>query len=392
MAKLRVLQVSKSTGGVGNYMRLLVNNLDKNHFEVTVVCLSDGSESLAAELAQVNGVNALNLQMERYKINPLGDARVWLSLRQLIRQENFDLIHAHTSKPGFLTRTASFGTGIPTLYRPAGFAFHDGIAHWKSQIYAAVERFVARYFTKRIITVCNDERELAKRYRVGSDEQLVTIYTGIDLAQFNGQYDCRQTRQSLGVPENAFLFGTVGRLSKQKAPVDFVRAAALLHKKQPDAHLVWVGDGELRTETETLVHSLGLNDVFHFAGLRRDIPAVLNALDCFVLASHWEGFSISVLEAMAAKLPIVMNLVSGASEAVVNEETGLLVSIGDVNALAQALESIVSNPQKAIMMGKAGRLRAEKLFDQVRMISEVQNLYDEVYQDSLKKKKMSHVY
>jgi glycosyltransferase involved in cell wall biosynthesis len=385
MASLRVLQVSKSTGGVGQYLRWLVNGLDKERFEVTAVCLSEGSEKLACELSQIEGVRALSLQMDRYKINPLGDARVWLRLRRLIRQERFDLIHAHTSKPGFLARTAAIGSGIPAIYRPAGFAFHDGAARWKARLYAAVERFTARFFTRRIVTVCNEERELAKRYRVGSDEQLVTIHTGIDLSQFDRQYDRDGTRRSLGVPEEGFLFGTVGRLSRQKAPSDFVRAAAMVHEKQPGVHFVWVGDGELQAETEALVRSLGLEAVFHFAGLRRDIPAVLQALDCFVLASHWEGFSLSVLEAMAAGLPVVMNRVSGAAEAVHNGETGLIVPVGDVQALAGALLNIASDMEHAIALGQAGRLRLEQHFTQERMIADIQALYEQVCAESAKK-------
>ncbi len=385
MAGLRILQVSKSTGGVGQYLRWLVNGLDKERFEITAVCLSEGAEELAEELSQVDGVRAVSLQMARYKINPLGDARVWWKLRRLIRQGHFDLIHAHTSKPGFLARTAAAGTGIPAIYRPAGFAFHDGIARWKARLYAAVERFTARYLTQRIITVCNEERKLAKRYRVGSEEQLVTIHTGIDLRQFDGEFDRGKTRRSLGVPEDAFLFGAVGRLSRQKAPADFVRAAALVHERRPEAHFVWAGDGELQDETIALIRSLGLEGVFHFAGLRRDIPAVLNALDCFVLASHWEGFSLSVLEAMAAGLPVVMNRVSGAAEAVLNGETGLLVPIGDVQAMAEALGIILSNTEHARALGQAGRQRLEQHFTQRRMIANIQELYEQVYAASARK-------
>ncbi len=384
MAGLRVLQVSKSTGGVGQYLRWLVNGLDKERFEVTAVCLSEGGEKLADELSQVDGVRALSLQMDRYKINPLTDARVWWKLRRLIRQGGFDLIHAHTSKPGFLVRTAAIGSGIPAIYRPAGFAFHNGASRWKARLYASVERFAARFLTQRIITVCDEERELARRYRVGSDEQLVTIHTGIDLRRFDGEFDRRATRQSLGVPEQAFLFGTVGRLSRQKAPADFVRAAAMVHGKYPQAHFVWAGDGELQAEAEALVRSLGLQEVFHFAGLRRDIPAVLHAMDCFVLASHWEGFSLSVLEAMAARLPVVMNRVSGAAEAVLNGETGLIVPIGDVQALAGALEKIISDTEHARELGQAGRHRLEQHFTQARMIANIQELYEQVYAASAK--------
>lgn len=373
--RIQVLQVSKSTGGVGQYLRMLVNGLDKSHFEVTVVCLSDGGEILAAELSKIDGVRALSLQMERYKINPLTDIRVWWQLVQIIRMGKFDVIHAHTSKPGFLARTAAFGTGIPTIYRPAGFSFHDGVAKWKAHFYATIERVVAVLFTTKIITVCYEERDLALRYHVGSEEQLTTIYTGVDKRRFANEFDRELVRKSLGVPDDAFLVGTVGRLSKQKAPADFIQAAALVHQEYPRAQFVWIGDGELFGEAQELVRSLAIEDVFHFTGYRSDIANILRALDCFVLASHWEGFSLSVLEAMAASLPVIVSRVSGAREAVVEGETGRLVSVGDVKELAEAIVAMVANPEFAKSLGKAGRLRMEQHFTLECMVKKIETLY-----------------
>ena len=374
--RIHVLQVTKSTGAVGQYIRWLVNGLDKKRFQVTVVCLSEGSEKLSAELSQLDGVRAVNLQMDRYRISPLSDARVWWQLRSLIKQGCFDVIHAHTSKPGFLVRTAAVGTGIPTIYRPAGFAFHDRVAKWKALIYASVERVVAYFFTDRIVTVCNEERDFALRYHVGSKTQLVTVYTGISLSRFAGEIDRCRVRRSLNVPEDVFLVGTVGRLSKQKAPADFIRAAFLVSQTQPQAHFVWVGDGELEAEARSLIHSLGLENVFHLVGHRDDIPNILKVMDCFVLASHWEGFSLSVLEAMAAGLPVVISKVSGAAEAVVDDETGYLFPIGDVQALAEIIERFISEPQKGLAFGLSGRQRVEQKFTLTRMVKEIEEIYE----------------
>jgi glycosyltransferase involved in cell wall biosynthesis len=374
--RIHVLHVSKSTGGVGQYLRMLVQHIDKERFQITVICLSDGGEKLAAELSKVAGVKVHSLPMERYKINPLSDAKVWWQLARIIRQGKYDVIHAHTSKPGFLTRTAAIGSKIPTVYRPAGFAFHDGVPRWKAFFYAGVERVIATFFTDKILTVCEDERQLAKRYRVGSETQLVTVYTGIDLGRFDGRVDRHKIRISLKVPDQAFLIGTVGRLSKQKAPADFVNAAALTHQHFPDAHFVWVGDGELMGQMQELVCSLGLENVFHFAGRRDDIPDVLKAMDCFVLASHWEGFSLSVLESMAAGLPVIISQVSGAAEAVIDGETGRLVSIGDIRGLADAMQQFIADPLTARTFGGAGRRRVEQKFTLDRMVREIEHIYE----------------
>ena len=375
---IHVLQVSKSTGGVGQYLRMLANLLDKERFQITAVCLSDGGNDLAAELSKIEGVRAASFQMNRFKIDPFSDSKVFIKLARLIRQDKFDLIHAHASKPGFLTRVAAFGTGIPCIYGPHCFSFHSGVPQWKANIYAAVEHISARWLTAKILAVSEDERVLARRYRVGTDSQILTVHTGIELAPFDELADRNLVRASLGIPDTVFLIGCVGRMSIQKAPFDFVNAAALVHKDFPDAHFLWVGDGELMADVRALVRLLNMDKVFHFARHRTDVPSVLQSMDCFVLASHWEGFSLSVLEAMAARLPVIMSRVSGALEAVLDGMTGYIVPIADPPALADAIGKLVANPQEARAFGLMGRKRLEQNFTVQCMIKEIENLYQEV--------------
>jgi glycosyltransferase involved in cell wall biosynthesis len=376
--RIRILQVSKSSGGVGQYLRMLVSSLDRDRFDVTAICLSEGGNELASDLSRIEGVKAQSLQMDRYKVNLISDLQVFFRLFRIIRQEKYDLIHAHTSKPGFLARLASIGTGIPTIYRPACFSFHDGVSKWKAITYAFIERIVALFFTDKIIAVCNDERELALRYHVGSQAQLTTIYTGIELNRFDQPVNRKEIRLSLEIPVEAFLIGCVGRLTEQKAPSDFVYAAHKVHQSYPDAYFVWVGDGELTKETKELVAALELDKVFRFARHSRSIPDILKSMDCFVLASHWEGFSISVLEAMAARLPVVVTRVSGASEAVVDGNTGCVIPIGDTDMLANAIGYMIANPEKAKMFGESGRRRMEQKFTLNRMVTEIEQVYEEL--------------
>jgi glycosyltransferase involved in cell wall biosynthesis len=306
------------------------------------------------------------------------DVRVWWNLARLVRKERFDVIHAHGSKPGFLARMAAAGTDIPTIYCPACFSFHDGVAKWKAVFFALIERVAAAWFTDRIIAVCNDEKLLARRYSVGNDALFTVVYNGVTPTDFKRAMDRNSVRESLHIPDDVFLIGTVARLSKQKAPFDFVTAAAKVHKSFPGIHFVWVGDGELEAETRELIRLYNIENVFHLLGYRKDVPDLLNAMDCFVLASHWEGFSLSILEAMAAGLPVIASCVSGAAEAVVDGETGLLVPIGDPMALAKAIEKLASNPSDARRFGEAGRKRVEEKFTLNQMIREIENIYDEI--------------
>lgn len=376
---IRLFQVAKSSGGVGMYTRRLVKALNKQRYKITVACLAEGSDELAAELSQLDGVNAISIPMKD-QIEPLSDFGICMELASIIRRERFDLIHAHTSKPGLLARVASIGTGIPVIYQPANFAFHDGVSKRQAMFYAAIERVAARYLTTKIIAVCDGERELARRYSVGSDALFITIHTGIELDPFNGNFDRAALRKSLGIPETAFLAGTVARLTEAKAPADFINAAALVNRKYQSVHFIWVGDGELMDEALALVKAQNLESVFHFPGFRSDIPALLEAFDCFVLSSHWEGFPLALLEAMAASLPVVSTRVMGATEAVQEDETGFLVPIGDVNSLADAIGKLIDDSMRRKAFGIAARARVESEFPYSKMVARIESLYETIHQ------------
>ncbi len=376
--RIHVLEVSKSTGGVGAYVRWIVEGLDKSRFRITVACLSEGGPELAADLSRIPGVKAFSLAMNRYKIDPPSDSRVCVQLARLIRHERFDLIHAHASKPGFLARMAAAGAGVPVIYSPHNFAFHEGAGRIQAALFAAVERFAARYFTARIITVSKHERDLALRYGVGQTNQLVTISTGVNLQDFDGPIDHAAQRASLGIPADAPLIGTVARLYPPKTPLDLVQAAAQVHTDRPDAHFVWVGSGPLEAQTRAAITRWGLTQVVHLAGHRSDVPKILRTLDCFVLPSRWEALPISILEAMAAGVPVVATRNMGASELIDEGVDGLLVPPGDPVALAQAILDLLKDQARAQRLGACGRQHIEREFTREQMMTRIAQIYQEV--------------
>jgi glycosyltransferase involved in cell wall biosynthesis len=379
--RIHVFQITKTLGGVGTYVNRLVNSMDKSHYRFTIVFLAEGSEEMATDLNNVEGVNAISIPMKDH-IDPFSDILVCWKIAKILRGEKFDLIHAHTSKPGFFARLAAIGLDIPVIYRPACFAFHDGMPRSQAAFYAFLERVAARYLTDRIQLVSNSERELARRYSVGTDDQFITIHTGIDLQAFKINVDRAKVRAEFNIPPDVQLIGIVARITEAKAPSDFINAAALVHVRYPNVHFIWVGDGPLKAESVSLVQKLGLQNVFHFAGSQNNskIPAILLSMDCFLLSSHWEGFSIAVLEAMAAGLPVIATKVSGASEAIVDGKTGILVNIGDVHGLADAVCNLVGDVQLARSIGSAAQKRAESEFPYAKMLGRVEKLYLDLVQ------------
>lgn len=383
-SKIRVFQVSKSNGGVGTYTRRLVKALNKERFEVTVACLSTDGENMAHELSQIPGVTAFSIPMAEYHIDPVSDIRVLYQLFNLIRNGKFDLIHAHTSKPGFFARLASIGSKIPVIYRPANFSFYDGVSVWKIVVYVLLERFAAHYLTNRIMMVSDGERNLARRYNVGRNNQFVLIRTGIDVELFNTNIDKKKMRDKFGIPADVPLVGTVARLTKDKAPFDFVEAAALVHARHPTAHFIWIGDGPLDDQLRKKIEVLKLENIFHMAGHQTNVHEYLRAMDCFVLSSTSEALSIAMLEAMASGLPVISTRVNGADEAIRNGETGLLVPIGDVSSMANAINYLIDDPLRARAIGNAARECISEEFSLSKMTQQVEELYEEVFRESKK--------
>jgi glycosyltransferase involved in cell wall biosynthesis len=376
---IHILQIAKSSGGVGEYVRWLAEGIDKSRFRLTVACLSEGGPEFAAQLNLLPGVRAESFGMNRYQIAPHTDAITLANLAGLIRRERPDLIHAHTSKPGFLGRIAALGSGVPVIYTAHGFAFHDRISRAKRVAYATLERLAAATMTTKIVAVSDAERQMGLRFGVGRPDQILTVHTGIDLAPFDVAADRSALRASLGVPADAPLVGVVGRLIAQKAPLDFVRAVGIIHRARPDARFVWLGGGPLKQEAENAARAAGIDGVINFAGQRRDIPALLQTLDVFVLPSLWESFSLVLLEAMAARLPVVATSVDGNPEAVADGETGLIVPPSTPDALARGILRLLEDPALAHAMGQAGRQRVEREFNRERMLANIGQVYEDLY-------------
>ncbi len=378
MNRARVLEVTKSTGGVAEYVRWLAHGLDREKFALTVACLSENGPEFAAELGRIPGVSAFSLEMNRYQVDPFSDARVALRLREVIIRQKFDLVHAHASKPGFLARFAALGSGTPVIFSPHCFAFHAGTGRAKARILAALEAFAARFLTARIMTVARGEEELALRFGVGYPGLFTTVHSGLDAQAYRRPVQADRLKASLGIPPQAPLVGAVGRLSEQKAPLDFVRMAAQVHAMRPEVHFIWIGTGPLEADVRTLAASLGLEGVFHLPGQRSDIPELLHTLDCFALTSLWEGFPLVVLEAMAAGVAVVATDILGTREAIQSGESGLLVPPADAQAMAKAVISILDHPQQAEGFRQAATRRIETEFTRERMLQGVTGLYQDM--------------
>ncbi len=275
----------------------------------------------------------------------------------------FRSLHAHNFGRYFHGGPAARLAGIPSLYTEHSNLRPDERLLWRAQ------PWVSR-LASTVIADAAGVREVLIAHHGLAPERVSVIYNGIDLPAY-GLLDQATARAELGLPAEARLLGTVARLAPVKNQALLLRALA---RVDADWHLVMAGDGELRGELEALAAELAIAPRVHFLGRRDDVPRVLAALDAFILTSVSEGLPISVLEAMAAGLPVVATAVGGLAELVAPERTGLLVPSQDSDALVAAIARLT--PEACLAWGQAGRAEAQSRFSLTAMVDAYQSVYD----------------
>jgi glycosyltransferase involved in cell wall biosynthesis len=207
-------------------------------------------------------------------------------------------------------------------------------------------------------------------------DRCALIRSGVDLHLFrHTRVDVGKKKRDLGLAPDCPVVGMVAPLKPQKAPLDFVRLAALVHGIRPEAQFVEIGDGELRPEVEAAARQEGLGESFRLLGWRRDIPEVLRCLDVLVLTSRWEGLPRVYLEALASGVPVVGTNVDGAAEVIRDGVNGYLVEPGDVARLAKEVLALLHDPERARAMGRRGQALAEE-FDIHYMVRRQEEEYE----------------
>lgn len=210
-----------------------------------------------------------------------------------------------------------------------------------------------------ILAISGGVRDALVRSGVSPD-RIRLVPSGIDLGAFMVPYDRAALRASLGVAPNVVLVLQVAALAPHKSQTDLLKAAALLRGRAPSIRIWIAGEGLLRDSLEREHGSLVLGDFVRFLGFRSDVPDLLRAADLFCLSSHLEGMGTSILDAMAAGLPVVATRVGGIPEVVADGETGLLVPAREPGALAEALAALAGDPARRDAMGKQARQRVRE--------------------------------
>ena len=299
------------------------------------------------------------------------DVGALLRLGRYLRDERIDVLHAHLFYANVAARLVGRLARVPVVLT----AHHDTDV-WMGPHHRLVERLTAP-LSDRVLACSEAVRRYAiDRYRIAA-ERVVTLRNAIDpQAVPSGPAARARARAALGAGDEERIAGTLGRLDEPKKGLRvFLAAAARVAARDPRARFVLIGDGPARARLERLAAGLGLRDKVRFLGERIDAEALMPGLDLLVQPSLWEGFGLSVLEAMAAGRPVVATAVGGLVEVVRDGVDGILVPPGDAPRLAAAMSGLLDDTTRGVRMGQAGRARAHGEFNVDRLVAGTASLY-----------------
>ena len=380
MRRIKVLEVLEATaGGTRKHLLSLLQSLDHDVFEVEVASplVRDGhdKDTRFAEDVRAMGLRLHPVDLHR-SVRPLADLRGVLQLVRIVRRGNYDVVHLHSSKAGFLGRVAAKLNGVKTVYTPNGFYFLNAKSAITRRFFLLAEQLAAR-LTDRMVAVSESEREASLAHKAMPDSKIAVIPNAIESKDLAPDPDVRQRiRAELGIAEAAPMVGTMSRFIAQKDPVTLVRAMRLVLDEVPEMRFVWCGEGgDLQDDTVRAARELGVQDAFHYTGFRHDAPDVMNSFDVFTLSSIFEGLPYALLEAMLMELPVVVTAVVGSRDVVEDGATGVLVEPRNPAALAAAIVALLRDSDRAVALGSAARSVVLEKYGIERMVAEIQKLY-----------------
>ena len=341
----------------------LMKHLSADRYVSSLYCLKEGG-------SQTGELEDAGFAVHELHKKDGVDYAAFIKIARRFKREGVDIVHCHNiggllygSIGAKLARTSG------TLYTAHGTYSARRLAKLRFGRFLSVDRIVAVSDESRGAMLENG------RFR---PEDVETFPNGIDTKSFDLDLDAEEIKRELGIPENVTVLGIVARLSWEKEHKTLFDAVAQLKSNGTNVALVVIGDGPLKEELHGYVSDVGIADAVFFLGERYDVPRLLQVFDVFVLSSRMEGMSLTLLEAMAAGLPIVATDVGGNSEVVAAGETGILIEPGNPAALAEAAEKFVADRELARTMGERGRTRVNEIFSLEAMVKRYETVYEQL--------------
>ncbi len=356
----------------------VIRGLDSSRFRPVLICLHELGE-LGEALARQGVTTYENVAGHSW------DPRNVLRLARILKREQADFLYVtdafHNMAAGriaaFLARTAQsilIFHSYDTILRKSGK--RHLVAMWKLSDFLLHPRFT------RIIALSESHKQYLQEVKGIPSEKISIIYNGIDSKRYSSGGDAQAARRKYGLPADCQIVGMIAGLRPWKGHGMLLKSAAIILQHAPDTVFVIAGDGTERERLEKLADELGVASQVRFLGRVHNVPELLAALNVSVLSSEHEAFPLSLLESMAASLPMVATDVGSVSEIVEDGVNGFLVPSGDHEKFAAAILRLVQDPELARRYGAAGRMKLQEHFTLDRMVSRCESLFTKWFVDS----------
>ena len=368
---IRILHVAQAAGGVDCYIRMLLKYLDKDDYENILICSQDFRKK------DYEGLVDYFEQIEMSRAIGGNDLKAIWKVRKLIKKYSPDIVYAHSSKAGAIARVADTGLKNYCVYNPHGWAFNMRCSAKKKEMYIFIERLAA-LFCDKIICISDAEKQSALEKKICKENKLQVIFNGVDIEAYENGVHGTVTRQDLGIPEDAFVVGMVGRMCSQKAPDVFAKMAKLVKKQISNAHFIIVGNGNQETQIRKYAENNSFSDSLHITGWVDNPMSYVELFDVACLLSRWEGFGLALPEYMMAGKPIVASRVDAIPNIIHDGENGLLVEADDAAGASEAVLRIYKEKELKEKMVAQGADDVHKKFNARRVSEEHGKLFKNI--------------
>lgn len=363
--KLLHLTLNMDIGGTEQVIKQLVTGLDSERFENSVACIDGRVGSMGQELA-ATGTPTLAWSRQAGL-----DWSLISSIRAHLKEHKIDVLHCHQYTPFTYGAIASCFTSTKVVFTEHG-RFHPDRFTWKRRLINQL----LRHSADAIVAISSATRDALAHYEWVPRNAIVVIYNGLTAPQLNGPD--KTLRAEVGFTESHRILGTVSRLDTIKNQPMMIEAFEIVLSRHSDARLLIVGDGAERDTLEAMVHDRGLTDSVFFTGFKSNPEPYLDLMDVFLLSSHSEGTSMTLLEAMAKEKSCVVTNVGGNPEIIEDGVNGYLTTPGSAESFANAIDVVLSKPDAQSSVGNAARRTFLDRFELTSMIRRYEALYQKV--------------
>ena len=390
MKKVLFIITQSEFGGAQRAFFNIATDLNKEKYEIIVAAGPEGDDEQGLLSAlEKKKINIRHLKYLRRAINPLFDLRGLLEIRKLIKKERPETLFLGSTKAGFLGSLAGRLTKVPNIiYRIGGWTFNDPWPDWKKKIYIKIEKLTAKF---KDVIINNTESDYRQGIELGirAKKKNLTIYNGIDIKGLKFLIKEKAREELITKLSKFFTFnkpvsdwqivGTIANLYPAKGLEYLIKTANILTKKHSRLIFLIIGEGQERKNLIRLIKKYRLENKFFLVGFVPDACKYLKAFDVFVLSSVKEGFPWTILEAMAAEVPVVATKVGVIPEILKDPSTGsgqvgILVEPKNPKQLAEAIESLIKSSELKEKLIQQAREIVEKKFTLEKMINKIEKL------------------